>query len=397
MVKAKRAGADGGNGSLKMWVEGSEKGILIPSITSEVLTVKDTKGLDMPTISIDDLENHLDVTFRTTPALKKTNTRYLLGQVIMNKKLNASANEMALDSRKYSNEMTAQLILVGLMVDAMRSNPEKSKIKATYDIAVALPLLDLSKEKYDLHTKRFIGTHELIFHHPNGDEVEVTITIECAICLPEGAIGSFSIVHDEKGNYNKYQIRYNSKSELIETTFEKMPLLLVDIGSGTTELAASTGINFNHDLSKGLKFGGKTVINEIMDAWNADPNNGLDPIRSTIEFTDAYTDALNYLHNRVIECSEDFINKYTNSLANEITNLYEKMGSSQTRIIIYGGGQLLFKKPLNSKLGEVDLADKTIFLPNPIFTNAKGLLNYTMTPAFKARKEKFVGVTSGEK
>lgn len=83
-------------------------------------------------------------------------------------------------SNKATDDVPLITALAGLATDAIRRNPGQDDIKQSYDVGAALPIGSINKESAAKYEQRFIGTHIVKFHHPNGTVITVTITINFA-------------------------------------------------------------------------------------------------------------------------------------------------------------------------------------------------------------------------
>ena len=392
----RRAGVDGGNGETKMYFEGVEEGLAIP--TAELIVINansKSKGNFLATevITPKNIHEHLDITFLSSKALSKTNERYLIGKRTL-KAMGAKPKETPKHAQKHTSEIVARTVLAGLLVDAVRNNPESKTITAHYDLNLALPLNQIDEEAFQKHAERFIGTHEMKFHCPNGEEILVTIVIEFAMTLPEGAIGSYAVVYNIDGSLKKYEIveeNPDDESEPIKSvvTFEDRELLMGDIGAGSLDCAVMFGVDFDYENSEGFELGTKESVNKIRTEWNKLQKQ--DQIHSLTQFTEIYSNTEIFNSAKLQNFSTMYLNDDAIVIADSLKSIYEKM-PSRARIILYGGGALLYKNALMPLLEEY--SDKIIFAPDPKFTTAKGLLIFALTPAFEEIKNIYLEALS---
>lgn len=384
MAKAIPFGLDTGNGSLKAWSSGMTEGYLIPSVYSKVVEVNHHAGTAQVDYTPDEIIDNLDITYVATPALAETNQRYFIGKQVA-KGFKNDGNETAENSLKYLDKTPALIGLAALAVDAIKRNPNKRKIKINYDLAVALPIKDILHA--ELHAKRFQGIHNLIVHQPSGNDIDIVIEVEASFCLPEGAAAAWGVVYDEKGRIIKYSI--NRDGNVVELDFKNKPLVHADLGAGTTELVYTKGIQYYHELSQPNEFGTKKIINEIRAVWNANPENMRKQIPSTDAFNRAYYDSTNFRHNALKPLADKMMVQRTEKLGTDLINFYDRFTAQTEEVlpfIIYGGGAILLKDILLKIFTANKLLDVVIFLNDPLFTNAKGLLVYASSPVFAQKK-----------
>jgi len=381
-VKLKKVGADAGNNALKMAIEGSEN-ILIPTISSLHLEEKSAL-MDMEDIPTDELAENIDITVNSK-AMLFNNKRYIVGQKVITDRL--TEHELEEKSDKATDELVALVTLAGLTVDAIRDNPNEDNISAHYDLGLALPVLTISPESAKQNSERFIGVHEVIYHHPSGRDVKVTITIEYAKTLPEGGAAAWGVVFDTEGNVIERKVEVGEHIQ--KTNFLHKTLLHFDIGSGTTEQVVTNGVKFIPTLSTGLGYGVKKTINEIIEIWNHKyPRKAIDSIT---EFNNIYFDQEHPRHNELRKLSEQSLLSLAQKISQSIINKIDKQ-KDEPFSFIYGGGAAILNEYLRKILESKNRIKNVIFLNEPMFVNANGLLVYLSSPRFEEQKKKALGV-----
>ncbi|MFC5775514.1 ParM/StbA family protein [Ectobacillus antri] len=381
MSKTRKAGADAGNNSLKLCVKGQEP-ILIPSIYSIVpgLTPSFFEEAD---IAPSELEKNIDVTISSVALNEKR--RYIIGEKVITDKL--SGSEMESKSDKSTDELPVIMTLTGLAISAMKENPELDRIDANFDLSVALPVLTITPENAKHNAERFMGTHTVTFHHPSGRNVVVTIKIEYCKCLVEGGSGSWGIVYDEKGQVVKHKVELNDN--IVDVDFVNKMFLSFDIGAGTTESVVSKGVVFNPRLSEGLHYGVKESILNVIKIWNR--NNPRQTIDNITEFNEIYFNSEHPRHNRLRDAAENAFYQLANRLVTALLNKIDEL-KDDPYAFVYGGGAALLKDSMLKILKEKKRLTNVVFLKDPIFVNARGLLVYTCSARFEEMKLKQLGV-----
>lgn len=386
---ARKASVDGGNGSTKMMFEGVEQGLAIPTANQKVLKRSISRGafLNSTKVTSENIQDHLDITFVSSKALEKTNERYYIGKRCL-RDLDSIPDETEKEAKKHVSEIVARTALAGLLVDAIRLNPDSKQITAHYDLTLALPINSVDQEAFQQHASRFIGTHEMIFHYPNGEEVNVTIVIEFAMTLPEGAISAYSIIYDLQGDYKTYSITVGDEKK--EITLEESDLILVDIGAGTLDIAVMNGLNFDFDNSVSDNLGTRKTIDKIRNEWNVENKDKLD---SLLKFNEVYNDSSDENSARLQEFSLEFLDADSRKIATMIHEVYRKL-HSRARIFVQGGGQLLYKRSLMPLFTDLDYISNVHFTQNPVFTNAEGLLIFALSPDYSEIKKEYLEALS---
>ncbi|MET3574272.1 peptide ABC transporter substrate-binding protein [Bhargavaea ullalensis] len=379
-----KAGADAGNNALKLWVK-DHKPIHIPTVYSLYMG-ETTELMDMDDIAADDLINNIDVTINSK-ALSINGQRYVIGEKVLNDNLPGIELEKKTD--KSTDEIPVIVTLAGLAIDAMRREYKKNKVSATYDLSVALPVGMITQDAAKNNAARYMGTHEVIFHHPSGRNVTATIKIEYCKCLPEGAAAAWGVVFDETGKLSERKVEIGDK--VMKVDFSDKTLLHFDIGSGTTEIVVTEGVKFNPKLSEGLNFGVKTAVSEIIKRWNR--NHPRKSIDSMAEFNEIYFDPEHPRHNELLAESQTGLMQLAQQLSRPIINKIDDM-KDDPYVFIYGGGAAILKKYLQQILNSKGRMINVTFLTDPMFVNARGLLVYTCSPRYEQQKEKELGVVA---
>lgn len=385
----KKAGLDIGNYAVKLWVNENEKPLQIPTVIS-LYTGETVDLLEQPDIAKHEIPNNIDVTIYSK-ALRQNGIRYIVGNKVIEDVLDAE--ELENHSDKSSDEITAVLGLASLAVDAIMENYDSNDITVTYDIALSLPVSTITVKTAELYANRFIGHHEVIYHHPSGRNQKVNLNIEFARTLPEGSAGSWGIIFNEDGTLKKWTIKDGDNE--ITKTLEDDVLLHFDIGAGTTEEVVTDGVVYRPQHSYGHDFGVKQTIEDIRKQFNsvAKPNEKID---SVTEFNTIYFDKENPRHDKLVALSKPHLNKLARKMAKIIIN---KIDSLKARPVtfIYGGGSIVLEEYLREELQAKDRMDRVVFLNDPINVTAKGLLVYATSPRYLAKKEEVLGVKDGSK
>ncbi|OHR74070.1 ParM/StbA family protein [Bacillus sp. UMB0893] len=379
-----KAGADAGNNGLKLWVKDVAP-IAIPTIYSLYMG-ETTELMDMEDIPAEELINNIDLTI-DSKALSFNGQRYVIGEKVLNDNLRAV--ELEKKSDKSKDEIPVIVTLAGLAIDAMKKQYDKDNIKVTYDLSVALPVSTITQANAKANSERFMGTHEVTFHHPSGRNVKVTIKIEYCKCLPEGAAAAWGVVFDETGKTIERKIEVADK--IMKVDFQNKTLLHFDIGAGTTEIVVTEGIKFNPKLSEGLNYGVKQTILEIIKRWNRKhPRKSID---SMAEFNEIYFDTEHPRHNDLKQESQTGMLQLAQQISSAIIDKIDDL-KDDPYVFIYGGGAAVLKDYLQKILDTKGRTTNVTFLSEPMFVNARGLLVYTCSPRYEQQKETELGVAA---
>ncbi|UZN01273.1 hypothetical protein OL548_34540 (plasmid) [Lysinibacillus sp. MHQ-1] len=194
----------------------------------------------------------------------------------------------------------------------------------------------MMKKPSKKHAERFIGTHEMKFHYPNGEEILVTIVIEFAMTLPEGAIGGYAIIYNIDGSLKTYEIVEEDESGDLnksEVTFEDRELLMGDIGAGSLDCAVMMGVDFDYENSEGFELGTKESVNKIRTEWNKLQKQ--DQIHSLTQFTEIYSNTEIFNSTKLQNFSTMYLNDDAIVIADSLKSIYEKNAIKSTYCFIW--------------------------------------------------------------
>lgn len=384
MGKTRTASADAGNNALKMMIDGNEP-IVVPS--TYAYNIGDaTEQFEQADIPEDKLLENLDVTI-SSKALNQNNVRYYVGDMVIQNQI--KGNEYEKLSDKSTDEIPVILTLSALAVDAMKREPGKDHIKATYDLALALPVVTITQESARKNSERFMGTHEVIFHHPSGRDVTTEVTIVFCKCIPEGAAGAWGVVYDEKGNISYRDVEINDEVKSIN--FADKLILHFDIGAGTSEVVVTDGVQYKPRMSEGLGYGTKETINDIIKRWNKKyPRKSINGIA---EYNDIYFNTEHPRHTDLREESKLALKNLAIQLGKVLIDKIDDM-KDEPYTFIYGGGSIIIKSYLEEILRSKGRLKNVIFLNDPINVNARGLLVFALSPLFAKAKKDYLAIPS---
>ncbi|HEO2443910.1 ParM/StbA family protein [Bacillus velezensis] len=376
-----KVGADAGNDSLKLWVAGEEP-VSVPMVYAyypgETMDLLDEQDID---IEPDKLFDNLDVTINSPSLSVNNGDRVIIGRKVLTDHL--PSIELEENSDKSSDEIPLFVTIASLAAVAMRKNPSKNKLRVKYDLGISLPVNSISKKSARRNEDRYIGTHEVTFHHPSNRKVHVTVIIEFAKCQPEGAAGAWGVVYNENGELQKRTIEV-TEGKIAEIDFQHQEMLHFDIGAGTSELVVTKGVVFNPRLSEGLNYGVRKTINNIRKVWNH--KYSLKAIDTLAEFNQIYFNSEHPRHSTLRNFSKPYLKSLADQLSREIINKIDFM-KDNPYVFIYGGGSLIIKDYLEQILEAKKRDYNVTFLSNPTFVNARGLLVYASSPRFNQLKK----------
>lgn len=355
--------ADAGNSALKMIVEGVDEPILIPSVYSEHIEYGIEYG-GFEDESVENILDYLDVTISTHSVMERK--RLIIGSKVVRDGL--VADYLPIGAKKSREPFPLYLILTGLGAAAIKLHPKKKKIRVEYEGGIALPVTQISPEEAAFAENRLEGSHTLIFHLPDGD-ITVDMHISFVKCAPEGAIAAYDLIYDFDGRV---------KNE----DYLNIMIQHFSIGDGTTEMAVTQGVKYIRQLSRGIKIGVATPIDNIIHSFNQQYEYEL---RSRRHVVDIYLDKNHAHHDRLKKVADPHLRQLANLLSTQFTNQLRN-AQDVSKIFVHGGGSIILRDHLKAIMSErgydLDFSD------DPVFTEVRGLMKFVLSPRYKFFRDK---------
>jgi hypothetical protein len=385
---------DGGNSSLKVIVEGTQK-LKFSNIVSDYGKVDyDLVENETPTTGFDKLD--VEVT-RSFDKNKDGKNRFLLGEMALHYKDSVKNRSMG---RKSNDKQLADSMLSSLAFSIYRykqKNKEKMGDKLTIrtNLATGLPYNEWKNKACRKEFKEMLeGNHLIKFHHPMFGGLEIELIVEKVLVLVEGESTLDYLISSEDSDFSNTE-----ESKLIDVI-----ACMIDIGAYTTEIISKQFVLLKGEeddeetdvqivvrtmpqLSKGIERGVGHVFEDTISS--VEKNEKVDKlIRKDIERAFEKEGIRNGQAGYLVGFSED-INitdyfmplavNFAKLIAQEFKGLFNTSHSANKvqKIYITGGGSKSdiivseIKKILDSE-GYASNSIITLREPNPIYSNAYG-------------------------
>lgn len=267
--------------------------------------------------------------------------------------------------------------------------PEKIVVKA--DMITGLPVREYDQETGKKFADRFMtGIHNVRVYLGKSKTVSVELNFEFVKVFPEAAPVVWSLWKDSEDKPRNDEIfkdfqTYKRPTEAEETGAEEKEtatmytkevtgeyfsdkrILHIDIGEGTTEFPITEGLVPNQKLARGTQNGIGHAI-EVIQQEYADLINVPSVQRHTI--SQVLKNKSNKYYERALEMIQIPLNKQAQqiflSAVTQINSIYNELDV----IVVYGGGSVLMKPHLYSKLVELclDREIELLYIPEKFAT-----------------------------
>ncbi len=248
----KLASVDAGNKNLKVFIEGMKEPIIIINNQCMATTLNFKSNLNVFKREGINPINLLDVTVVSNGM--DLGRRYVGGLAVKH-----GGEERSLKKEKSNDNDILFSLITAIGFGIVQPDAKQKRQDSKISLGTCLPSVEyMQNEKVDLHEKRLIGTHQVIFHDPcfNGVTVEIEIFDDEVLTLPEGTAALLNVATDIDGN------ALPEFSDL-----EDRIVIVVDIGGGTTDISAIMNYEVVEELvdyiDKGILYPEERIINTL--------------------------------------------------------------------------------------------------------------------------------------
>lgn len=385
-----RVGNDIGNSEHDIVING----ILInqPNIFS---TTKDLPNLDEinPEYIIENINDNLIVTINSpscSPAI------YYIG----NNALNSGKTIHNMEVGLFNDKVNSDIVIINTLAQiagytvkkVFKRDPESinSQLKVFVDMATSLPVTQYNKSAAEKLSEKFLkGKHNVIVHVGN-HRVDVDIIFEYVKVLPESVSVVFALQKMDGNIFEEFNTTYNQK--INGSYFINKRILHGSIGEGTTEYPITEDIEFNPNFIKGSNNGIGLAIEAAMENFLKDVH-----LRtySRQNFSAALKKHDHKYHDKAYYHIEEPLETEAQAILHNLKVELEKANNEVDVMCIHGGGSILMKSKLHSKL--IDLCNKAdiklFYVPEQyaVILEALGLYEFTSGDIFESLKKKSTG------
>lgn len=246
--------------------------------------------------------------------------------------------------------------------ESYKEDKDITDIKVKVDMAGALPITQYSKAEGQRLAEKFMkNEHRLTVKTPQKNYY-VTIAFEFVRIIPEGVTTVFELVssdserlfeiHNDIVDICSNNDEKSPYKEKIHTSYfqeEARKILHIAIGEGTTEFPITEGMIYNPSFVEGINNGVGHAIKRALPLFN----NEFGVNYSRQKFSEVIKDRHHKFH-------EDAVTYLKPPLKDEAIAIYRKAAEEIERannevdvILVYGGGSILMREYLQSRLEKV--------------------------------------------
>lgn len=343
---------------------------------------------------------------------EEPNGIYYIGNYALGSGQRVRSIEVGVDNNKIEDDIVMVNTLAQIAGYAVAEHfKEHGKtdeiIKAKVDMTTSLPVTYYKHKTATEFANKFLDKTHMVTVNVGNSKVRVEIEFTFVKTIPEGVTATFALREANEDLFEEYnkEILSNSlkiddsnnnsnpisKSELLNNKFFKNAKVLhVAIGEGTTEYPITKGIEFDPNFIKGTNNGVGHAIDKALDEFKGE--KGLLNFTRQ-DYSRIIRDKSHKFHNSAMDIVEQYIEEEAEEILHNIKREIQKANNEIDIVVVYGGGSILMRKSLESKLKAFcNRAEiKLLYIPEKyaVTLEAEGLYNFTTSKIFGALKAKY--------
>jgi plasmid segregation protein ParM len=343
---------------------------------------------------------------------------YFIGNYALNSGERIRNIEVGVDNNKLNSEVIIVNTLAqiaGFVVNQVHSQKEdlaSIEILVKADMTTALPVTQYTKSAANEFANKFLKDNHTVIVHVGTLNVNVNIIFEYVKVLPESVPATFELQHmaiikkadkeltDVEKHHNEdvrelfAELNQDNKIGTIDGRyFVQKRILHVSIGEGTTEYPLTKHIEFDPNFIRGSNNGIGHAIDKALDEFKQETNL-LNYSRQ--KYSAVLKDRSHKYSEAALDIVSGYIEEESEEILHHIKTEIQRANNEVDIIVVYGGGSILMKEHLKSKIETVSSkADiKLFYVPEKfaVTLEAKGMYEFTTSKIYKALKSKYLSV-----
>lgn len=323
--------------------------------------------------------------------------------------------EVGADNSKVNSDVTVICTLSQIAAYAAKKSYQESKketqVNAYVDMTTSLPVTQYNKKSVATLTEKFMGGTHIVKVYCGNKSFDVTVKFEFVKVLPESVPIVFylqnltkSVIEsiEEPGLksmlekdmleiFNEFNSLYKDKlpSPVDGSFFADKKIQHGSIGEGTTEYPQTKGIVFDPNFIRGTNNGVGHASKEILDTFMK--SKGLLKF-SRQDFSKVIKDATHKYHEEAVELMEIPLEDQAAEIYEILKDEVRKANNAVDIITIHGGGSILMRDSLFSKLFDFSklIGAYLFYVPREyaVTLECKGMYAFVNSPIFQQLKRK---------
>lgn len=367
---------DFGNDKMKVLEPGLEDVIKLPSVYKRIRRLPDVQETDT-TKNVVNLLEQLVVNI-TSDAIRHSGL-YLIGEKALKSATDVRNMNIAIEDKHTSDVPLINTLGFVAARAVQKAYKKENKLPKVINVntymSSAIPASQHNIDTAKYLENRFTNNNHIVLVYVGKEIVTVQINFKKVKITKEGVPALYAIFEGPDKMFESFNKEY--KLNLTGQDFTNYKIMHTDIGSGTTELIYTIGVNPSPDQCTGARYGVGHAINEaitIMEGERKGLNIKRQQFSKYIENPEEYSKDKDL----IIESLEEACINQVDSIMQDIKENYINTMLSEPEIItVYGGGSIVFKDEMYSdlKLFADEQSVKLLWIPKEfaVDMNVRGL------------------------
>lgn len=379
MKKKLIVGNDNGNSEHKIIIEDTL--IKQPNVFTKISNLPNLDELNPEHIA-KNVSDNLIVTIESDALNNGAASTYFVGNYAIKSGRNLTYIEVGAVNSKLQSEVplvnTLAQIAGYTAAKSYIESPEKNELIVNIDMTTGLPVNQYSKQNARLFSDKFIGKHKVTAFLGN-KKITTTLNFEYVKVLPEAVPTVF-------------YLQNKNPEELKGYNFNNKKILHVSIGEGTADYPFTEDITFNPVFITGSNNGVGHAIQNVLPDFMSKKSLGK---YTRQDFSKVLKDTKHKYHTDAVELIESELEDQAFSILNFVKQELSKTNNEADYILVYGGGSILMRFYLETKL-KIYLQKtgvELIYVPEKLAVDieAAGMYEFCNSNIFKSLKNTYLG------
>lgn len=388
-----KVGNDTGNSEHDIIINGKQ--ICQPNVYARSRKVPNLEDLDQEHF-IANLDSNLIISLISNEV---PTGNYFVGTYALESGLAVTSIEVGVDNNKVESDVifinTLAQIAGFAVQQAHKENKLDENIKVNVDMVGALPINQYTKEKGEQFANRFLNKKHILTVELPKKSVKLEIEFEYVKIIQEGVSTTFALDVPNK-LFDSYNNRVENEKdfpydEKINSDYFKSDkkILHIAIGEGTTEYPITIGKKYDPNFITGTNNGVGHAIDKSLEEFKDEIgiNN-----YSRQEYSLVIKDKKHKFNELALEILEFYLEEQSSEILKQSKREIEKVNNNIDMILVYGGGSILLRKSLESKLEQICRRGKIKLLyldeKDCVTIESKGLYEFVTSNIFEILKNK---------